>query len=194
MPVVASVPLYLLVSSLPEPVPAGSRVSLTDYRGNIVLDTLIRPTRQITDYRHSQTNLNPENLANGAFMHIKYAYRTEIRHQVVTLIHDKIIVGYALWDFLSVMGIPHPAIDTRDVAIFLPFRRSLRATQMPPLPVLVNRLMGRNMALQQRDNPLENARAALDLFRSSEQFWESLIDAGSWPCTLPPPGFVAFFT
>lgn len=47
------------------------------------------------------------------------------------------------------MGLSHPAIDTRDIALFLPFRRSLRvrANQMIPMITLVTQLLGRNIGL-----------------------------------------------
>jgi RNA exonuclease 4 len=43
------------------------------------------------------------------------------------------------------MGISHPAINTRDIALFLPFRKTLRTKSMIPLPTLVNRLMARSV-------------------------------------------------
>lgn len=53
------------------------------------------------------------------------------------------------------MGLSHSAIDTRDTALFLPFRRSLRFrpnTQVP-LVTLINRFMGRTVG-QHGDNPV----------------------------------------
>lgn len=49
----------------------------------------------------------------------------------------------------QVMGLSHPAIDTRDIALFLPFRRSLRVRPnvQVPLVTLVNSFMGRNIGL-----------------------------------------------
>ena len=40
---------------------------------------------------------------------------------------------------------------------------------------------------------LENARAALDLYRSAQHPWEDAIDSGSWPCILPPVGYAEYF-
>lgn len=40
----------------------------------------------------------------------------------------------------------------------------------------------------------EDARAALDLFRSYEDPWEDEIRAGGWPCALPPSRFSRFFS
>ena len=40
---------------------------------------------------------------------------------------------------------------------------------------------------------LENARAALDLYRSVQHPWENAINSGSWPCILPPVGHAEYF-
>lgn len=47
------------------------------------------------------------------------------------------------------MGLSHPAIDTRDTALFLPFRRTLRhkPNVMVPLATLVNQFMSRTIGL-----------------------------------------------
>ncbi|KAI0307543.1 hypothetical protein B0F90DRAFT_1621380, partial [Multifurca ochricompacta] len=166
-------------------IPMVARVSLTDYRGNVVLDTLVRPTNPVTDYRTAETGLAATHLVDAP------SFR-QVQHRVTLLIRDKIIVGHTLWLFLSA-SISHPTINTRDVAAFLPFRRGLGCgSTTPPLRVLVHRLMGRSMGLGY-EHPLENARAALDLYRSAEYAWERAIDAGSWPCTLPPVGYGGCF-
>lgn len=36
---------------------------------------------------------------------------------------------------------------------------------------------------------LENARAALDIYRSDSAAWERSISQGNWPCALPPSTF-----
>ncbi|KAH9835797.1 uncharacterized protein C8Q71DRAFT_797322 [Rhodofomes roseus] len=165
-----------------------ARVTVVDYRGNILLDSLVRPTQPVSDHRTAETGLQQAALASAPTF-------IDVQRQVVMLIRDKIIIGYALWQFLSVMGLSHPAIDTRDIALFMPFRRSLRSRPniMIPLMTLVNRFMGRHIGLQ-GEVPVENARAALDLFRSCEHIWEEIIEAGAWPCVLPPAAYANAFT
>jgi len=46
----------------------------------------------------------------------------------------------------TVLGIPHPAADTRDVAVFLPFRRSCGASSFSPAS-FGKSLMGRNVGV-----------------------------------------------
>lgn len=167
-------------------IPMVARVSLADYRGNVVLDTLVRPTHEVTNYRTAETGLVSAHLTNAP------PFR-EVQHRVSALIRDKIIVGHNLWQFLSVLCISHPTIHTRDVAVFVPFRRGLGyGGATPPLHILVHRLMGRSIGLGY-EHPLENARAALDLYRSVQHPWENAINSGSWPCILPPEGHAEYF-
>jgi RNA exonuclease 4 len=157
------------------------------------------------------------------------------------MIKGKIIVGHSLWNDLSgtylstgpksfrltflviyvafsVLGIPHPAVATRDVALYVPFRNALSSpNQIIGLQTLMWHLMSRRIQDQQQ-NPvstsrtarngvhrhthvqiadstprsllqLENARAALDLYRSHSTEWESAVSSGNWPSALPPSTF-----
>ncbi|PCH33405.1 hypothetical protein WOLCODRAFT_147504 [Wolfiporia cocos MD-104 SS10] len=168
--------------------PPSNRVTVVDYRGNLLLDTLVRPTQPVSDYRQAETGLQPAILARAPTF-------IDVQREAARLIRDKIIIGYSLWDFLSTLGLAHPAIDTRDLALFMPFRRSLgcKPSTMIPLVTLVNRFMGRNIGLY-GEIPLEHARAALDLFRSCEHTWEEIIESGAWPCALPPSTYANCFT
>ncbi|EPS99111.1 hypothetical protein FOMPIDRAFT_1124880 [Fomitopsis schrenkii] len=168
--------------------PPRKRVVIVDYRGNVLLDSFVRPTQPVSDYRTSETGLLQNTLESAPTF-------IEVQRQVAMLLRDKIIIGYALWQFLSVMGLSHPAIDTRDVALFMPFRRSLRyrPNVMIPLTTLVNRFMGRHVGLH-GDDPIEIARSTLDLFRSCEHIWEEVIETGAWPCALPPGASAGAFT
>lgn len=46
---------------------------------------------------------------------------------------------------ISVLGIPHPAVATRDVGLYQPFRNALRSTQVVGLPTLMWQLMRRRV-------------------------------------------------
>lgn len=108
---------------------------------------------------------------------------------VAEIIKDKVIVGHSLWNDLSVLGIPHAAVNTRDVALYQPFRNALKSPgQLVRLPTLTFHLMGRRCQEGQQ-NPLENARAAMDLYRSHANEWETAIRDGQWPTALPPSNF-----
>lgn len=161
-----------------------ARVSISDYRGNVVFDCYVAPTVPITDYRTSTTAIEPGHL------HSPSAYKfSQVQQHVANLIRDKVVVGHSLWNDLSVLGIPHPAVNTRDVALYQPFRNALRSpNQVIGLQTLTWHLMRRRCQDGQLD-PLENARAALDLYRSHATEWEKAISDGHWPSALPPSTF-----
>lgn len=112
--------------------------------------------------------------------------------------------------FSSVLGIRHPAVATRDVALYQPFRNALRSpNHVVGLQTLMWHLMRRrvqeNHVCPVRPSPLcsrggtgvlrkwcgqlENARASLDLYRSYSNEWEGAISTGQWPSHLPPSTF-----
>ncbi|CAL1696445.1 unnamed protein product [Somion occarium] len=163
--------------------PMVARVVIVDYRGNLVVDTFVRPTQPVSDYRTAQTGIRPVHLAGAPQF-------DDVQRYVAGLLKGKILVGYALWNFLSVLGLSHPAIDTRDTALFMPFRKSLKYKPniMVPLVTLVRQLMGHHIGLQ-GEVAVEEARASLDLFRSCEQLWEDIVKSGAWPCCLPPTAY-----
>ena len=137
-------------------------------------------SQYITDYRAEKTGLSPRSLAGGrgqkccilvyvlTFRNFTAPAFSDVQRHVAGLIKGKIIVGYALWVFLSVgllapvlmvmvrihyckaLDLSHPAIDTRDTALFMPFRKSLnvRPSHMVALATLIHRLMGYYIGLQ----------------------------------------------
>ncbi|KAJ7934362.1 hypothetical protein B0H13DRAFT_1591600, partial [Mycena leptocephala] len=115
-----------------------------------------------------------------------------VQQTVANMIRGKIIVGYKLWDDLSVLGTPHPARATRDVALYLPFINAMNNLgKRISLANLIWHLM-RRRCQEGRINPIENARAAMDLYRSAPG-WEVSISRGDWACRLPPSSFSAFY-
>ncbi|KII93892.1 hypothetical protein PLICRDRAFT_171594 [Plicaturopsis crispa FD-325 SS-3] len=161
-----------------------ARVSVVDYRGQAVLDTYVAPTMQVTDYRTSTTGIEPSHLNSSSAVQFNI-----VQQHVADLIKGKVLVGHSIWSDLSVLGIPHPAVATRDVALYQPFRNSLRSpNQIIGLQTLMWHLMCRRIQ-DDTQNPLETARAALDLYRSHSSEWESAVSKGNWPSALPPSTF-----
>ncbi|KAF9014986.1 hypothetical protein BDQ17DRAFT_1294436 [Cyathus striatus] len=166
------------VNGVLQRIPMVARVSVVDFRGHALLDTYVRPTHLVEDFRTAQTGLHYAHLANAPMF-------AEVQQQVISLIRDKIIVGHRIWTFLSVLGLKHPAIHTRDLALYRPLRRKLQSNVVVELDTLVHIYMGRNLGLDY-ENSLEIARACMDLFRSCRNVFEDVVQEGAWPCDLPP--------
>ncbi|KAG8936344.1 hypothetical protein FRC03_000132 [Tulasnella sp. 419] len=163
-----------------------ARCAIVDYRGQVIYDFFVQPTAEVTNYRTPTTGLESKHLQPGSALPFQ-----QVQQDVARFIQGKIVVGYQLYKDFSVLGLSHQAIDTRDVGLFLPFRNALGAQDMVSLVKLVEQLMRRTIQAGYQ-NPVEDARAALDLFRSYEEEWERSIASGLWTCALPPPSFAPY--
>ncbi|KAJ7599446.1 hypothetical protein C8J56DRAFT_769232 [Mycena floridula] len=180
-----------------------ARVAIVDYQGQTVLDTYVVPTSKVTDYRTAATGIQSSHLGESNDFYSTFADMlgpgnaiqfSVVQEHVANLLRGNILVGHSLWNDLSVLGIAHPAVDTRDVGLYQPFRNALHSPrQVVGLQTLAWQLMRRQIQ-QQESNPLENARAALDLYRTQQQDWETAIAHGTWPCALPPSSYSRCYT
>ncbi|KAJ7293501.1 hypothetical protein C8J57DRAFT_1444695 [Mycena rebaudengoi] len=161
-----------------------ARIVAVDFQGAILLDKYVRPTMEVVDYRETTTGIKQWQLFSKEAVHFSV-----VQQFVATMMKNKIIVGHSIWNDLSVLGIPHPAVHTRDVALYQPFRNALRSpNQIIGLQTLSWQLM-RRRCCEGLIDPAENARAAMDLFRSHAKEWETAITRGNWPSCLPPSTF-----
>ncbi|EJD55457.1 hypothetical protein AURDEDRAFT_155696 [Auricularia subglabra TFB-10046 SS5] len=144
--------------------PMVARVSVCDFHGNSLYDTFVQPTHPVTDYRTPLTGLELHHLQTGSPFQ-------EVQQRVASLLRGKIVVGHQLWFDFAVLNISHLAIDTRDCALFLPFRTSLgaQADEILPLATLVWRLMRRRITAGYQhpvSSPFSSWRSALMIFGS----------------------------
>ncbi|KAF8740637.1 hypothetical protein AX14_007779 [Amanita brunnescens Koide BX004] len=142
-----------------ERVPMVARVSIADYRGNVILDTFVRPTHRVEDYRTAETGIQYSHLVNAPLFQ-------DVQRQVAHIIEDKIIIGHSIWTFLSVLGLVHPAISTRDLALYRPLRKKLKSRTIIGLPTLVHLFMGRNVGLDY-ENSVSAQDSAVFVLRSA---------------------------
>ncbi|KAJ7932476.1 hypothetical protein B0H13DRAFT_781766 [Mycena leptocephala] len=161
-----------------------ARIVVINFHGEPLLDKFVRPTMEVVDYREATTGIK-----NWQLFSKEAVPFTVLQQYVANLIKGKIIVGHSVWNDLSVLGIPHPAVSTRDVALYQPFRNALRSPhQIIGLQTLCWQLM-RRRCQEGLIDPTENARAAMDLYRSHANEWEMAISNATWPSCLPPSTF-----
>ncbi|KAJ7492697.1 hypothetical protein FB451DRAFT_545085 [Mycena latifolia] len=161
-----------------------ARIVVVNFQGESLLDTFVRPTMEIQDYREATTGIKNWQLFSKDAVPFNV-----LQQHVANMIKGRILVGHSIFNDLSVLGIPHPAVCTRDVALYQPFRNALRSpNQIIGLQTLLWQLMGRRCQEGLID-PAENARAAMDLYRSYAKEWETAIVLGQWPSCLAPSTF-----
>ncbi|CAE6503713.1 unnamed protein product [Rhizoctonia solani] len=77
-----------------------AKVIIVDYWGNAMLDTFVRPTEPVVDYRTAQTKITDEDLDGSQALPFAI-----VQAKVIELISGYIVVGHSLWNDLSVLGI-----------------------------------------------------------------------------------------
>ncbi|TFK77173.1 hypothetical protein BDN72DRAFT_30659 [Pluteus cervinus] len=163
-----------------------ARVALVDYKGHVLLDHYVQPTPGVTltDCRTASTGITYEDLYSDNSLSF-----SEVQMKVGKMVKGKILVGYCIWNDLSVLGMSHPAVHTRDVGLYQPFRNALRSPNtIIRLPTLAWTLLNRRCS-EGLLNPVEMARAAIDIYRSAAEDWENAITNRNWPSALPPSTF-----
>lgn len=142
-----------------------ARCTIVGYNGDVIYDSYINPGQRVTDYRTRWSGIRP--------WHLRSAVPLEIAcSNIKKILNSKIIVGHDLSNDFHVLGFSHPPHHRRDTAKYKNLRRLAGLTCQPSLRVLAHRLLGRRI---QRGShcSLEDAQAAMDIYKLIEQEWES---------------------
>ena len=90
-----------------------ARVSLTDYNGDCVYDTFVKPEEKVTDYRTWVSGVRPQDLRHAITFKAAQAKVREI-------LEGKILVGHALHNDLESLRLAHPREEIRDTSTYPP--------------------------------------------------------------------------
>lgn len=152
-----------------------AKCSILDYNGQVLYNEYIRPSKPISDYRTKWSGIKPH--------HMKGAQPFGKAIQTIKqTLKGNIIVGHDLVHDFAVIGLQHPRTSVRDTAKFVPLRglAGLEHTLSPSLKNLTANLLGRSIQNGSHCS-LEDARAALDIYRKYESAWEEhLLDKTFW--------------
>jgi len=147
-----------------------ARVTLVNWDGEVLLDEYVQPTGTVVDYRTHVSGIHPQQM-NEAQHTIE-----SIRGVVLGMLHGKVLVGHALKNDLKVLGISHPWQQTRDTAKYEPFMQT-RFDDGILWPRKLKDLCYEKLNLNiqnpgQAHSPIEDAKAALELYKQVRTKWE----------------------
>jgi len=137
------------------------RISVVNYDGDVVLDAVVKPEQYVTDFRTEITGLESKDLYNGVEFKI---VQTNVKK---LLKEDPILVGHALRNDLTVLGLCHKPGLLRDTARF--------TVLCPKRPKKLKKLAKKYLDIEIQKgshSSVEDARAALALYRLHETEWE----------------------
>eukprot|EP00568_Trieres_chinensis_P012376 CAMPEP_0183313976 /NCGR_PEP_ID=MMETSP0160_2-20130417/47091_1 /TAXON_ID=2839 ORGANISM="Odontella Sinensis, Strain Grunow 1884" /NCGR_SAMPLE_ID=MMETSP0160_2 /ASSEMBLY_ACC=CAM_ASM_000250 /LENGTH=230 /DNA_ID=CAMNT_0025479177 /DNA_START=403 /DNA_END=1095 /DNA_ORIENTATION=- len=152
-----------------------ARVVLLGWEGNVVFDSLVRVAQTVTDYRTHVSGIHDGDLTSDGALDLE-----ECRGRVRDLVKGKILVGHALKNDLRALELRHPWHDIRDTAKYEPFMK-VRFDDGVLWPRKLKELAQEKLrrAIQQEGRehcPIEDAKAAFDLYKSVRVKWEKVMD------------------
>ena len=156
---------------------AVARVTLCNWAEVVILDTFVKVPVKVTDYRTFVSGIEAKDLEGDAMS------LAEVQKLVKSILHGKILIGHALENDLQALQISHPWHDIRDSAIYPPFMREGESsadskTVLRPrkLKELAQDKLGLDIQnLGEAHDPIEDARAALALYKLERMEWEKYI-------------------
>jgi RNA exonuclease 4 len=161
-----------------------ARVSIVNWNAEVVLDTYVRVSVPVTDYRTHISGVHKENIESDDAMSLD-----EVRRLVLHILRGKILVGHGLENDLVALNIFHPWSDMRDTAQYGPFMMELPASYRDAntdgrgatfrprkLRDLAWEKLGRVIQAEQGHSSIEDAAAAMDLYKVVRDSWELAID------------------
>jgi RNA exonuclease 4 len=151
-----------------------ARVSIVNWDGAVVLDTFVRVPERVTDFRTKVSGVRAKDIA---IKNINAMNHDEVRLAVGNILQNKILVGHALKNDLSVLMLSHPRKDIRDTARYKPFMRpsGTGGGKMRPrkLRDLVLEHLGRHIQVEGTSHcSIDDAVAAMNLFQIVRVKWE----------------------
>lgn len=158
-----------------------ARVSLVDWEGEVIYDVHVRVEEAVTDYRTFVSGITKEDIEGPDAVSFDEAHSA-----VSELLEGKILVGHGLKNDFRALGLSHPWHLTRDTARYEPFMRPLDDPMNPPpgtpigathvpkkLRVLALQKLGMHIQEEgQPHSPVEDAVAALELYKKHRGKWE----------------------
>ncbi|CAI5662035.1 interferon-stimulated 20 kDa exonuclease-like 2 [Oreochromis niloticus] len=152
-----------------------ARCSIVSYEGDVIYDQFIQPSAQVTDYRTRWSGIRRRDLVNA----MPFA---QARMEILSLIKGKVVVGHAIHNDFKVIGYCHPPELTRDTSRIplLNQMAGIEGNKCTSLKTLTKAIFNRDIQTGNKGHSsVEDARAAMELYKVVEHEWERQLAANS---------------
>lgn len=155
-----------------------ARVSITNWDGDVVLDTFVKVPARVTDFRTFVSGVRAKDIrsTNADAMELHAC-----RRKVGELIKDKILIGHSLRNDFAALMLDHPKHQIRDTAKYKPFMRASgrNGGKLRPrkLRDLVKEHVGKTIQVEgEAHSSVDDANATLELYKTARNKWEKEIE------------------
>lgn len=133
-----------------------ARVSIVNFYGHVILDTFVKPSEVVTDWRTWVSGVSASDMKDAITF-------KEAQEKVAEILDHKILVGHAIHKDLDVLFLSHPRMSTRDTSKYKVFKEIAKG-KAPALKKLVEQFL--KISIQNGSHSsVEDARATMLLFR-----------------------------
>lgn len=147
-----------------------ARCSMVDFDGIQIYDKHVRPQGYVTDFRTKWSGIRKKDLRASHAISLQ-----QCQEEVAQILKDKILVGHALKNDLSVLMLSHSKTMIRDTARFRPYMRphGKKGGKFRPraLRDLAKQHFGMIIQAGEHDS-CEDARVAMLLYKQKMEDWE----------------------
>ncbi|XP_023255968.1 apoptosis-enhancing nuclease-like [Seriola lalandi dorsalis] len=145
-----------------------ARCSILDYHGNVLYDKYVQPCQPVTDYRTRWSGIRSYHLHNAQPF-------AQAREEILSILEGKVVVGHSVYNDFEALDILHPCHMVRDTCTTRLLSRlaGFPRERCPSLKILASKLLNRRIQVGKRGHcSVEDAQAALDLYKLVEGEWE----------------------
>lgn len=150
-----------------------ARVSIVDWNGEIIFNSFVRVEDEVTDYLTFVSGIRQADIESEDAMSFE-----DCQDAVLEIISGKIVVGHALRNDFIALNIMHPWYLIRDTARYEPFMKPclIEPNMLVPKKLKVLAKNKLDMTIQehgQEHDSIEDATAAMELYKKARTKWES---------------------
>ncbi|CAI5665563.1 unnamed protein product [Oreochromis niloticus] len=145
-----------------------ARCSILDYHGNVLYDKYVKPCQPVTDFRTRWSGIQRHHLLNATPF-------VQAREEILSILEGKVVVGHSIYNDFEALDMLHPCHMVRDTSTTRLLSRlaGFPSKCCPSLRTLANKLLNRSIQVGKRGHcSVEDAQAALDLYKLVEGEWE----------------------
>lgn len=152
-----------------------ARCSIVDYSGKVIYDKFVKPDGTITDYRTEVSGIRPLDMDTALPYHIA-------REEILKILEGKIIVGHDPRSDFRVLSTDITSYTIRDTSSckLLITMAMLKTDRRASLKILCQKLLRKRIQSSLRGHSsVEDASAAMELFKLVDNLWEVQLTKGA---------------